>query len=163
SFDTAMPEEINRVLTDRISDLLFVSEPSGLANLEREGVDADKVHFVGNVMIDSLRFNRAKADESNILADLGLTAGQYVIVTLHRPSNVDDPAVFSRILDALEQVQADLPIVFPMHPRTKNNIEKMGFAARVEAMQQLRILEPLGYLEFLKLLAEAAAALTDSG
>ncbi len=163
SFDTTMPEEINRVLTDRISDLLFVSEPSGLANLEREGVDLDKVHFVGNVMIDTLQFNRAKADQSSILTELGLAAGQFVVVTLHRPSNVDDPTVFGRILDVFEQVQADLPIVFPMHPRTRKNIEQMGFAARVEAMRQLRILEPLGYLEFLKLLAEAAAVLTDSG
>ena len=163
SFDPSMPEEINRVLTDRISDLLFVSEPSGLENLKREGVDPGKVHFVGNVMIDTLRFNRGKADQSNILDELGLSAGQYVVVTLHRPSNVDDPAVFSRILDALEQVQADLPVVFPMHPRTRSNIDKMGFAARVGAMGQLRILEPLGYLEFLKLLSEAAAVLTDSG
>jgi len=163
SFDPSMPEEINRVLTDRISDLLFVSEPSGLENLKREGVDPGKVHFVGNVMIDTLRFNRSKADQSNILDELGLSAGQYVVATLHRPSNVDDPVVFSRILDALEQVQADLPVVFPMHPRTRSNIDKMGFAARVGAMGQLRILEPLGYLEFLKLLSEAAAVLTDSG
>ncbi len=163
SFDPSMPEEINRVLTDRISDLLFVSEPSGLENLKREGADPDKVHFVGNVMIDTLRFNRGKADQSNILNELGLAAGQYVVVTLHRPSNVDDPVVFGRILDALEQVQADLPVVFPMHPRTRSNIDKMGLAARVGAMRQLRILEPLGYLEFLKLLSEAAAVLTDSG
>ena len=163
SGDMAMPEEINRVLTDRISDLLFVSEPSGMANLAREGVDADKVHFVGNVMIDTLQFNRAKADASDILAELGLTPGRYVVATLHRPSNVDDPVVFGRIVDVFEQVQADLPIVFPMHPRTRNNIAKMGFAKRVEAMGQLRILEPLGYLEFLKLTADAAVVLTDSG
>jgi UDP-N-acetylglucosamine 2-epimerase (non-hydrolysing) len=150
SFDMGMPEEINRVLTDRISDLLFVSEPSGMENLRREGVDPGKIHFVGNVMIDTLHFNRTKADASNILNELALSVKQYVVVTLHRPSNVDDP-------------QAALPIVFPMHPRTRNNIEKMGLGARVAAMKQLRILEPLGYLEFLKLLAEATAVLTDSG
>lgn len=163
SFDRSMPEEINRVLTDQISDLLFVSEPSGLTNLEREGIDPAGVHFVGNVMIDTLLFNRGKADESAILSDLGLTAGQYVVVTLHRPSNVDDPAVFGRILDALKRVQADLPVVFPVHPRTRGNIDSMGYGARVGDMPQLRILEPLGYLDFLKLLADATAVLTDSG
>ncbi len=163
SFDMGMPEEINRVLTDRISDILFVSEPSGLKNLEAEGTDPAKVHFVGNVMIDTLEFNRKKADASTILTDRGLTPGEYVVVTLHRPSNVDDPQVFGRILDALDEVQADLPIIFPMHPRTRNNIEKMGLGDRIEGMRQLRILEPLGYLEFLKLLADAAAVLTDSG
>lgn len=163
SFDMTMPEEINRLLTDRISDLLLVSEASGLANLEREGVDSDKVHFVGNVMIDTLLFNREKADDSSILADLDLAADGYVVVTLHRPSNVDDPAVFGRILDVIEEIQADLPVVFPMHPRTRSNIESMGFGPRLETMRQLRILEPIGYLDFLKLLAEAAIVITDSG
>jgi UDP-N-acetylglucosamine 2-epimerase (non-hydrolysing) len=163
SFDRNMPEEINRVLTDAVSDLLFVSEPSGLENLKREGVNSGKMHFVGNVMIDTLLFNRQKAERSTILTDMGLTARRYVVVTLHRPSNVDDPGIFTRILDALEQVQADLPTIFPMHPRTRNSIAKMGLFARVEAMKQLRIIEPLGYLEFLKLLANAAAVLTDSG
>jgi len=163
SFDRDMPEEINRVLTDAISDLLFVSEPSGLENLKREGIDPGKVHFVGNVMIDTLLFSRQKADRSTILADLGLTSRNYVVVTLHRPANVDDPVTFSRILDALEQVQADLPVIFPMHPRTRNNVHRMGLASRIDAMGQLRIVEPLGYLEFLKLVADAAAVLTDSG
>ncbi len=163
SFDNTMPEEINRVLTDRISDLLFVSEPSGLENLKREGADPAAVHFVGNVMIDTLQSNRAKAEKSTVLADLDLTTGQYVIVTLHRPSNVDDPVVFGRNVDALEEIQRDLPIVFPMHPRTRNNIETMGFGPRIAAMGRLRILEPLGYLEFLKLMADAAVAVTDSG
>jgi UDP-N-acetylglucosamine 2-epimerase (non-hydrolysing) len=163
SFDTSMPEEINRVLTDRISDLLFVSEPSGLVNLRREGIDEGKVHFVGNVMIDTLLSNRDKANASKILDGLGLAASQYVVVTLHRPSNVDEPATFGRILDVLERVQADLPVVFPMHPRTRDNVQQMGYGPRFEAMPQLRVLDPLGYLDFLKLLTDAAVVLTDSG
>lgn len=163
SFDRRMPEEINRILTDRISDMLFVSEPSGIENLRREGVDSAGVHFVGNVMIDTLQFNLQKAQASSILDDRGLTPKAYAVVTMHRPSNVDDPVVFGRILDAFEQVQNDLPVIFPMHPRTRNNIEKMGLADRVQAMKQFRIIEPLGYLDFLKLLAEAAVVITDSG
>ncbi len=163
SFDRTMPEEINRILTDAISDLLFVSERSGLENLGREGVDSRKVHFVGDVMIDTLLSNRHKADRTTILTDLNLTPKGYVVVTLHRPSNVDDPNVFGRILDAFEQVQSDLPIVFPMHPRTRSNIGKMGLGVRVDGMKRLKIIEPLGYLEFLKLIAEAAVVMTDSG
>ncbi len=163
SFDRNMPEEINRLLTDAISDILFVSEPSGLANLKNEGVDPARVHFVGNVMIDTLMFNREKAEKTSVLADLGLSKGGFIVVTLHRPSNVDDPRTFTPILNALEQVQADLPIVFPMHPRTRANIQKMGLGPRLDAMKQLKIIDPLGYLEFLKLTANAAAVLTDSG
>ena len=163
SFDRTMPEELNRLLTDAISDLLFVSEPSGLENLKHEGIPDEKVHFVGNVMIDTLRANLEHAQRSKILNELGLREGRYNVVTLHRPSNVDDPAVFSGIADALEAIQQDLPTVFPMHPRTVHNLPKLGLADRLEAMKQLRIVEPLGYLDFLKLMANAAVVLTDSG
>ncbi len=163
SFDRHMPEEINRVLTDSISDLLFVTEPSGLENLKNEGVAPEKVHFVGNVMIDTLRANREKAEQSSILANLGLERGGYNVATLHRPSNVDDPETLGRILTAFEAIEADLPIVFPMHPRTRNNLTKLGVADRVAALKNLRIIEPLGYLDFLKLTANAAVVLTDSG
>jgi len=163
SFDRAMPEEINRILTDSISDLLFVSEPSGLENLRKEGIADDRVHFVGNVMIDTLKSNLAKARQSAILDRLGLTARGYNVVTLHRPSNVDDAAALGRIAEVLEVVQADLPTVFPMHPRTRGNLAKLGLADRFAAMKQLQIIDPLGYLDFLRLTGEAAVVLTDSG
>ncbi len=163
SFDRTMPEEINRLLTDAISELLLVSEPSGLENLRREGVPDDKVHFVGNVMIDTLLANRAQAEESAILTELGLGPGRYNVVTLHRPNNVDDPAAFGRIADALDVIQQDLPVVFAMHPRTRANLARLGLADRLDGMKGLNIIEPLGYLDFLKLMANASVVLTDSG
>jgi UDP-N-acetylglucosamine 2-epimerase (non-hydrolysing) len=163
SFDRKMPEEINRVLTDAISDLLFVSEPSGVVNLKNEGVPAERIHFVGNVMIDTLKASRDKAAQSKILTELGLTAGGYNVVTLHRPSNVDDPAVFGRLIAAFEEIERDLPVVFPIHPRTRKNLDTLGFGPRIDAMKNLKIVEPLGYLDFTQLTANAACVLTDSG
>ncbi len=163
SFDRTMPEEINRLLTDAISDLLFVSEPSGVENLRREGVADERVHFVGNVMIDTLRANLEQAARSPVLEQLGLEPRGYNVLTLHRPSNVDDVKAFSRLLDALEAIQADLPVLFPIHPRTVNNLKRLGLAARIESLRQLRMIEPLGYLDFLRLMSQAAVVLTDSG
>jgi UDP-N-acetylglucosamine 2-epimerase (non-hydrolysing) len=163
SFDRSMPEEINRVLTDAISDLLLVSEPSGVENLRKEGIDDQKIHLVGNVMIDTLLKNRMRADDSPILHDLGLTDRQYAVLTLHRPSNVDHPETFTQILTALERIARDIPIVFPVHPRSRKNITAMGLDPRVEAATNLRLIEPLGYLDFLKLTADSALVLTDSG
>ncbi|MCY2930943.1 MAG: UDP-N-acetylglucosamine 2-epimerase (non-hydrolyzing) [Planctomycetota bacterium] len=163
SFDRAMPEEINRLLTDAISDILFCTEQSGVDNLLHEGVAREKVFLVGNVMIDTLIKNRAKADASPILEDLGLRAGEYAVLTLHRPSNVDDPAIFGRLLDSLEVIQRDLPIVFPTHPRTRKNIGVMGLGERIDGMKNLRLIDPAGYLDFLKLTANARLVLTDSG
>ncbi|MBI5864002.1 MAG: UDP-N-acetylglucosamine 2-epimerase (non-hydrolyzing) [Planctomycetes bacterium] len=163
SFDRGMPEEINRVLTDSISDLLFVTEPSGVENLKREGVDPAKIHFVGNVMIDTLKASRAEAEKSAVLDTLGLKAGRYNVLTLHRPSNVDHPAIFGRILAAIDEIQRDLPVVFPIHPRTLANTKKLGFADKLAGMSGLKIIEPLGYLDFTKLTASAAVVLTDSG
>ena len=163
SFDRTMPEEINRVLTDAISDLLFVSEPSGLENLKREGIDAARIHFVGNVMIDTLRSSRQRAEASTVLRTLGLEPRRYVTMTLHRPGNVDDPGVLARLTDVIEEVQRDLPVVFPVHPRTRKNIETLGFGPRYAAMPGLKLIEPLGYLDFLKLMANSAVVMTDSG
>lgn len=163
SFDRTMPEEINRLLTDAISDILLVSEPSGVENLRREGVDDDKVHFVGNVMIDTLMKNRERADASKVLEEMGLTPQQYAVVTLHRPSNVDDAATLGSILDAFEAIARDMPIVFPMHPRTRKNMAAMGLGARLEKIAGFKTPEPLGYLDFLKLMAESALVMTDSG
>ena len=163
SFDRTMPEEVNRLLTDAISDLLFCSEPSGVENLRREGIAEEKVHLVGNVMIDTLLRHRERAERSTILDDLGLEARGYAVLTLHRPSNVDDPAILGKLLDALEVVQRDAPLVFPAHPRTRENLQRFGLADRVASLPGLRLLEPVGYLDFLKLLASARLALTDSG
>ena len=163
SFDRTMPEEINRVLTDSISDLLFVTEQSGIDNLQNEGIDSDKVHFVGNVMIDTLMANREKAEKSDVLDRLGLSAKGYVVITLHRPSNVDDLSKFEEIVTAFEEMQKEMKLVFPIHPRTRNNIEGSELEKRIEVMDNLLLLEPVGYLDFLCLVSNAALVLTDSG
>lgn len=163
SFDRTMPEEINRILTDAIADMLFVTETSGRENLLAEGVPAERIFLVGNVMIDTLLKNRAKADASGILDEVGVEAGQYAAMTLHRPANVDDPVVFARLLDAIEVVQNDMPVVFPIHPRTRKNLTALGLADRVAGMNNLRLLDPIGYLDFLKLTSSARLVLTDSG
>lgn len=163
SFDRTMPEEINRILTDSISDLLFVSEQSGIDNLKREGINSDKVHFVGNVMIDTLLANREKAENSTILNQLHLDRNNYAVMTLHRPSNVDDLAGLEKIIAAVETIQRDLKVVFPIHPRTRNNIAGTALQQRVDAMGNLILMEPVGYLDFLKLMANAALVMTDSG
>jgi len=163
SFDRTMPEEINRLVTDSISDILFVSEPSGLSNLKNEGIPNDKMFFVGNVMIDTLENNREKAMLSNILNRFNLKSENYVLVTLHRPSNVDSYKNISTILDSFDHVLNDFPIIFPIHPRTKNNFESLGLMDRINNMKGLQLVEPQGYLDFLKLMSEAKLIMTDSG
>lgn len=163
SFDRTMPEEVNRVLTDAISDLLFVTEASAVENLRREGIDGAKVHLVGNVMIDTLERHRQKAARSRVLSDLGLSAGAYAVVTLHRPSNVDDPATFAGILAALERIQEEMTVVFPVHPRAQKLFQACGLWERIQGMRNIRTTEPLGYLDFLKLMSEARVVVTDSG
>lgn len=163
SFDRSMPEEINRRLTDAISDVLFCTEKSGVDNLLREGVEPSRIHMVGNVMIDTLLKNRAKAEKSAILTELGLEPRGYVLVTLHRPANVDNAEVLGRLLDALEVIQQELPIVFPIHPRTRKNMEAFGLSQRIAGLKNIRLADPLGYLDFLKLTSSARAVLTDSG
>lgn len=163
SFDRSMPEEINRVLTDAISDLLFCTEQSGVDNLIREGICQEKIFLVGNVMIDTLLKNKALAQKAKILSQLNLNGESFAVLTLHRPSNVDDPDMFSRILDALEIIGKDMPIIFPAHPRTRKNLCSYGLARRVEKLLSLRLIEPFGYLDFLKLMSSAKIVLTDSG
>jgi UDP-N-acetylglucosamine 2-epimerase (non-hydrolysing) len=159
SFDRSMPEEINRLLTDAVASWLFVSEPSGQHNLLREGADPARIHLVGNVMIDTLLAQLDRARELDTLDRLGLAAGGYGVLTLHRPSNVDDPARLGSLFDVLEEIHERLPIVFPVHPRTAEMIRgRLGGRALA-----LRTLPPLGYLEFLRLMADARLVLTDSG
>lgn len=163
SFDRNMPEEINRILTDTISDFLFCTEQSGVDNLIKEGVSKDKIFLVGNVMIDTLLSNKAKADESDILDNLDLNEKDFAALTLHRPSNVDDPVVFGGIADALEVIQKDMPVIFPIHPRTLRNLHSFNFESRFKQMPNLKLIEPLGYLDFLKITSSARIVLTDSG
>jgi UDP-N-acetylglucosamine 2-epimerase (non-hydrolysing) len=163
SFDRTMPEEINRVLTDSISDLLFVTEQSGIDNLKKEGIDSDKVHFVGNVMIDTLMANRKKAQRSDILRRLALTPKKYGVITLHRPSNVDDVTKFGQIIAAFEEIAKELKLVFPVHPRTRTNLKETDLGKKIEATKNLLLLDPLGYLDFLCLMSNAALVITDSG
>ena len=163
SRDRTMPEEINRVLTDALSDLLFCTEQAGVDNLAREGVDAEKVFLVGNVMVDTLLAHREQAEDSSVLEQLGLDAGDYGVLTLHRPSNVDDAAVLARILDAADAVQGTVPLVIPMHPRLVAGLAAAGLDGRLRAMADVRPTSPVGYLDFLKLLADAKVVLSDSG
>lgn len=163
SFDRTMPEEINRVLTDAISQVLLVSEPSGLENLRREGIPPERVHFVGNVMIDTLEHCRTLADKSDVLPRLGLSAGQYSVITVHRPASVDDPEVMGQLAAVFEALQQDLPVVFPIHPRTRNRLAEAGLDKLFSSMKQLHLIDPVGYLDFLKLMSCAAVVLTDSG
>jgi UDP-N-acetylglucosamine 2-epimerase (non-hydrolysing) len=163
SFDRRMPEEINRIVTDALSDFLFTTSRDADENLIREGVDAAKIHFVGNVMIDTLLRHRERAAQTDILDTLGLSPRGYALMTLHRPSNVDDPATLQGILSALEAIQARLPLVFPIHPRTRKNLEAFDLDAWVAGMKGLILTEPLGYLDFLCLMDHARLVLTDSG
>ena len=158
SYDRQMPEEINRVLTDQISDLLFITEKSALANLQREGIDPARVEFVGNVMIDTLHRNLERAVPSS--KTLGAALPAYAVLTLHRPSNVDDPATLTALLDVIAEINRSLPVAMPLHPRTRGNIEKFGLSAKLDG---LRILPPLGYLDMLGLMRDAKLVLTDSG
>lgn len=158
SYDRAMPEEINRVLTDQISDLLFTTEKSALANLVREGIDPARVEFVGNVMIDTLYRHLERAVPP--AQTLGAALPGYAVLTLHRPSNVDHPDTLGPLLDVVGEINRRVPVVLPLHPRTRANIEKFGFMSKLDG---LRILPPVGYLEMLGLMRDAKLVLTDSG
>jgi UDP-N-acetylglucosamine 2-epimerase (non-hydrolysing) len=160
SRDDDMPEEINRKLTDAISDLLFVSDPAGMEHLEREGVAESRTFFVGNVMIDTLLAAREQAMKSTILEELALAPRGYVLVTLHRPSNVDDPHQLGPLLRTIEESAGDMPLVFPVHPRTRARLQQSQLTLDDK---RWRLTEPLGYLDFLKLTAQARIVLTDSG
>ncbi len=163
SRDRTMPEEINRLLTDQISDLLFTPSSDADANLGAEGIPAERIRLVGNIMIDSLLANLERAKDSRLRAELAVADKDYALLTLHRPSSVDNRESFTRILDALEQISARLPIVFPIHPRARKMLSKYGLSDRIEQMAGLRLIEPLGYLDFLSLMSGARVILTDSG
>jgi UDP-N-acetylglucosamine 2-epimerase (non-hydrolysing) len=159
SRDNTMPEEINRKVTDAISDLLLTPSPDGDANLIAEGVSPDRIHCVGNVMIDSLIRALPRIQQSEILSTLGLTAGNYVLATLHRPSNVDDPKMLSQLIAALNDISATLPIVFPVHPRTRARLE----SEKIKVARGIQLVDPLGYFDFMALMRSAKVVMTDSG
>ena len=163
SWDRRMPEEINRILTDQLSDLLLTPSTDADKNLRKENIAPDRIKFVGNVMIDSLFENLKRAENSTVLKDLKLEKDDFAVLTLHRPSNVDEPETFKGLLDALETISEKLPIVFPVHPRTLSKIAEFGLTDRIAQNQNLRLIEPLGYLDFLRLYSNARLVLTDSG
>ncbi len=163
SFDRTMPEEINRLLTDQIADFLFITEKNAEENLLKEGLRRDKIHFVGNVMIDSLLGNLERAQNSKILSDLNLQSQEFALLTLHRPSNVDAKENFLEILNALQEIQKEIVLVFPIHPRSKKRLNEFGLNEHLKKMPNFLVQAPLGYLDFLKLMSEARFVLTDSG
>jgi UDP-N-acetylglucosamine 2-epimerase (non-hydrolysing) len=163
SRDRTMPEEINRVVTDALADLLLTPSRDADQNLLREGIAPERIRFVGNVMIDSLNRNLDKARRSRILESLQLEAKQFCAMTLHRPSNVDDKATLSGIIDAVEIISRRLPIVFPVHPRTRQRLAAFNLDERARSIRALRLIDPLGYLDFLQLYSNSRLVLTDSG
>ncbi len=163
SFDRSMPEEINRILTDHLCDLLFTTCEDANTNLRAEGIPEDKIHFVGNTMVESLLTWRAQAERSTIGRRLGVEPGHYCLVTLHRPSNVDEPERLKGLFRALQRIAAQIPVVFPAHPRTQNRLREFGLWQPGAEVGQLMILDPLGYIDFLWLESHARLVVTDSG
>jgi UDP-N-acetylglucosamine 2-epimerase (non-hydrolysing) len=175
SFDRRMPEEINRVVTDALSDYLFTTCQDANENLRQEGISEERIFFVGNVMIDTLLKHKERASALGVLGQYGLDPGKYALVTLHRPSNVDEPTVLKGILEALGEIAKRLPVVFPAHPRTQERISEFGLGDLIQSPEPFAelgsgkqenkpwLMEPLGYLEFLGLMADARLVLTDSG
>ncbi len=161
SFDRDMPEEINRILTDNISDLLFVTEQSGIVNLNNEGIDSSKVFLVGNVMIDSLKYFLTKTDSKKTLSDFNVEKNKYVLVTMHRPTNVDSQNQLEAIVNMLNSIAGKFKVIFPVHPRTRKNLDSFLLSDRIN--QNVILTEPIGYLNFISLLQNCSLAITDSG
>ena len=163
SFDRTMPEEINRILTDHLSDYLFTPSEDANENLLREGIAAVNIHLAGNVMIDTLRRYEGVARAKRAAETLGLSPRGYAVLTLHRPSNVDDPKTFAGLLDGLEGILPRLPIVFPIHPRSRRRLLEFGLDARIGSLRNLQLCDPVGYLTFLSLMMDSRFVMTDSG
>lgn len=161
SFDRSMPEEINRMATDAIVDDLFVTEESGRTHLLHEGITSDRIYFVGNSMIDSLHYALPKAERSPVLERVGVTAGRYALVTLHRPSNVDDDVQLRMLFDVLNTIAQSTDVVFPLHPRTRKNME--SWSSSVSISPRIHLIDPVGYIDFLRLMQKCSFVLTDSG
>jgi UDP-N-acetylglucosamine 2-epimerase (non-hydrolysing) len=158
-----MPEEINRLVTDSMADILWTPSPDGNENLVNEGIAEEKIHLVGNIMIDSLEMLRSTIEKQDVCAEMGLKTGNYGIVTLHRPSNVDNPAILKDLIEKLAQISKKIPLAFPVHPRTRNNLEQLGLWSSLNSEKHLMVLEPLNYINFMNLVFNCRFALTDSG
>jgi len=163
SFDMTMPEEVNRILTDRISDLLFTTEMSGNINLQNEGTSSKKVHFVGNTMIDTLLGFLDEIRACKLTQEMGLIPAEFAVATMHRPANVDSSESLQTVVDILTECAKDTKIVFPVHPRTKNKIAEYGFLEILSSNPNIKLLEPLGYIEFMNLVYNSKYVMTDSG
>jgi UDP-N-acetylglucosamine 2-epimerase (non-hydrolysing) len=163
SFDRTMPEEINRIVTDSIADILWTPSPDGDENLLREGVPAEKIERVGNIMIDSLEMMRPRIQKEDAASTFGLAKGNYGLVTLHRPANVDDKKSLASLCEALVRVSENLPLVFPVHPRTRKNLEKHGLLPTLDRAPGLHLDEPIGYVTFMSLVFDCRLVITDSG
>lgn len=170
SFDKTMPEEINRIVTDSLSEILFITEAEGVKNLLNEGIKRNKIFLVGDTMIDSLAYFRKKINTSNILTKLGLEKGKYILSTIHRPVNVDSKESFSKIISIFEKVSVkalrfdpDVKIVLPMHPRTLKMAAKFSLIGRLKSIKNLLTIDPAGYTDFIKLLSDCKLVITDSG
>ena len=163
SFDRGMPEEFNRILTDHLSDYLFTHSRDADENLQREGIPSERIFFVGNVMVDTLMRFRGFAHQQAAWQDYQLTPGSYALLTLHRPSNVDEVAALRRMVELLEALAGKLPVIFPVHPRTRTRLEESGLADRLQGLPHVIVTPPLGYLAFVSLMSEARLVLTDSG
>jgi len=162
SLDRSMPEEINRICVDSISELFFTTSRTAGENLIHEGISPDKIHLVGNVMIDSLLASLKKAQESTILDDLGVKPKTYGLLTLHHPENVDDPLILKSLIEAITTISDRIPLVFPIHPRTQKCLQKFGLKSWLDETPQIKVTDPLGYLDFLRVLSSARLALIDS-
>ncbi len=163
SFDRTMPEEINRIVTDSLADILWTPSPDADENLIREGISRDKIHLVGNIMIDSLEMLRGKIEKQAVYDEFRLKAGDYGLVTLHRPSNVDDPRVLKALCAVLTRITKRIPLVFPVHPRTRKNLEQAALMPSLTSANGLLLLEPLSYVRFMNLVFNCRLAITDSG
>ena len=163
SGDRTMPEEINRIVTDAIADVLWTPSPDGDANLLREGVPAAKIERVGNIMIDAFELHRGRIEAAGAPGKMGLAAGAYAVVTLHRPSNVDERETLSAVVEALQDIAQRLSVVFPLHPRTRKQLETFGLFERLKSGTGVVLAEPMGYVEFMSLIRSAACVVTDSG
>ncbi len=163
SFDRTMPEEINRLVTDVLADYLWVPSQDGVENLLREGVSPDKIHMVGNIMIDSLEMLRSRIEQAGACKSYGLREGEYGVVTMHRPANVDNPVLLEQICRVLTEVSETLPLVFPIHPRTRKKMEEQGLLGSLESGKRVYLPEPVNYIAFMNLVMNCRLVITDSG
>jgi len=163
SFDKSMPEEINRILTDSVSDYLFVSEESGIKNLKKEGISDDRIYFVGNTMVDSLVYHMKEIDKSKVVEEMGLGEKSYIVFTSHRPSNVDNIKQLNKVVNLIEELSKQDKVIIPIHPRTMNKLKQYKYEHRIRRNKNVILVDPLGYIDFIRLVKSSKMVVTDSG